>query len=487
MNTLLRIGDPLRTDAAHYDVLELIGRGAMGEVYRGRHATLDKQVAIKVLTPGGDTERFLREAQIAARVSSPHIVSVFDYHLLASGSAIIVMELVRGRSLGEEIELGCALPIDRLARYMRDAADGLQAASGVGIVHRDLKPSNLLIDETGRLRISDFGLARMDSSASTTAAGTLTKAGVIFGTPLYMAPEQAEDPHGADVRSDIYSYGATFYHAATGVPPFTAPGILGVLLKHKLETPAAPRARRAEIPSRVNDVIERCLAKAPLDRFQTFTQVHAALGDSRLSPWEEGFDPAVQHVVDRYRAERERILADVADGRELGYYRLPNNRVLLIRRGDIADAVADAIVSSDDESLSMGGGVSAALNARSGDVLRREVKKYGRVRQGGVVITSAGALRARFVLHGVTIEYRDSDVLLPSRDILLQIIAGCFYHADTLQLQTMAFPLIGTGAAGFSREICLDTIFQQLAKRLISSAHTVERVDIVLGGRRSAP
>ena len=480
-------GSPLSTSAASYDVLELVGRGAMGEVYRGRHAALNKEVAIKVLKADGDKDRFLREAQIAASVSSPHTVSVFDYHLLPDGSPIIIMEFVRGRSLADEIGAIRKLPLDALARYMRHAAEGLGAVSAVGIVHRDLKPSNLLIDQADRLRIADFGLARVDTHASGSPASTLTESGVVFGTPLYMAPEQAEDPHGADVRSDVYSYGATFYHAATGVPPFEAPSLLGVLLKHKLETPAAPRSRRADLPPRVNDVIERCLAKSPADRFQSFGHLQKALGDAGASPWEEGFDPVVQHVMALYTAERSRFWAGEGRAEELAHYRLPNDRVLRIVRGNIADAVADAIVSSDDESLSMGGGVSAALNSRSGDALRQEVKKFGRVRHGGVVVTGAGHLQARFVFHAVTIEYQRDAILLPSRDILLQIMAGCFYHADTLNVRHLAFPLLGTGSAGFPTEVCLDTMVAHLAKILAFGAHSVEQVTITLSGRvRSA-
>jgi O-acetyl-ADP-ribose deacetylase (regulator of RNase III) len=388
-------------------------------------------------------------------------------------------------AIGDEIAASGRVPLEALTRYMRHAADGLTTISSAGVVHRDIKPSKLLIDQAGRLRIADFGLARIDTSAATTGEWTLTAAGDMFGTPLYMAPEQAEDPHGADVRSDVYSYGATFYHAATGVPPFEAAGFLGVLLKHKLETPAAPRARRADLPPRLNDVIERCLAKSPVNRFQSFEQVQAALVETPLPPWENGLESAVQELFERYAADRDRLLGDGAQGGGLAEYRLPNDRVLRILRGNIADAAADAIISSDDESLSMGGGVSAALNSRSGDVLRHEVKKFGRVRHGGVVVTGAGQLKARFVLHAVSIEHREAGTLRPSRDILLQIIAGCFYHADTLNLRTLAFPLLGTGVGGFAPATCLDTMVAQLARALLRGAHSVERVDIVLRGARA--
>jgi O-acetyl-ADP-ribose deacetylase (regulator of RNase III)/tRNA A-37 threonylcarbamoyl transferase component Bud32 len=479
MTSPLSPGTPFRTSAASYDVLELIGHGGMGAVYRGRHAALNKEVAIKVLKADGDKQRFLREAQIAASVNSPHTVSVFDYHLLPDGSPIIIMEFVPGRSLADEIRLAHALPLEALGRFMHDAAAGLDAVSAVGIVHRDLKPSNLLIDRSDRVRIADFGLARADSPAAGSPVTQLTASGVVFGTPLYMSPEQAEDPHGTDVRSDIYSYGATFYHAATGVPPFEAPSLLGVLLKHKLETPAAPRSRRPDLSPRINDVIERCLAKSPADRFQSFKHVQLALGATGDSPWQEGLDPVVRELMARYARQRDAFWA--AEGvQELAAYRLPNGRLLRIARGNIADGRADAIVSSDDESLTMGGGVSAALNARSGDVLRHEVKKFGRVRHGGVVVTGAGQLEARFVLHAVTIEYQTGGVLLPSRDVLLQIMAGCFYHADTLNLQSLVFPLLGTGSGGFSPQICLDTMVAHLAKTLVFGAHSVSEVTITL-------
>ena len=137
-------------------------------------------------------------------------------------------------------------------------------------------------------------------------------------------------------------------------------------------------------------------------------------------------------------------------------------------------------MSSDDERLSMGGGVSRALNARSGYVLEAEARKYAHVRHGGVVVTSAGALRARFVFHAVTIEYQPRATLVPSRDIVLQILRGCFYHADTLGLRSLAFPLLGTGAAGLSESTCLDTMVGYLIKTLLLGTHGVNHVEIVL-------
>jgi O-acetyl-ADP-ribose deacetylase (regulator of RNase III) len=476
-----------------YELKSLVGRGGMGDVYRAYDFTLQRDVAIKVLQPGSNPERFLHEARIAARISSPHAVAVFNYRLLADGRAIIVMEFVEGRTVSDLIRDKGVLPVEDLVRYMDHAATGMTAAAEIGVVHRDLKPANMLVDRTGRLRVADFGIARLDRSEVETRASALTADGpALFGTPTYMAPEQAENPRGADVRSDVYSYGASFYHAATGVPPFDGPGALAVVLKHKLETPVSPQARRQDLPRRLNDVIERCLAKSPADRFQTFDEVRVALVDSDVSAWNETFDPVAQRFMQDYLNRRAEFWD--AGSSEVVTYHFPNGRTLHITRGNLADATADAIVSSADEMLTMGGGVAAALNSRSGFHLAAETRKYGRrVRHGGVVVTSAGKLNAKFVLHAITIgtnyepRFDVRTALLPSRDVLREIMKGCFYHADTLGLGSLAFPLLGTGAARFPPDVCLDTMMSFLIGALLYGAHTVQRVQIVLYSPQASP
>ena len=469
-----------------YEVFDLIGAGGMGEVYRAHDSTLDRDVAIKILNAGSNPERFLREARIAARISSPHVVSVFDYQVLADNRPIIVMECVRGQTLSELIRTNRVLPVEDIARYMDHAAMGMAAAAEFGVVHRDLKPGNMLVDRAGRLRVADFGIARFDRSTVDTHSPLTSDGPAVFGTPAYMAPEQAENPRGADVRSDVYSYGASFYHAATGVPPFDGPGPLAVLLKHKGEPLVAPQSRRPDLPRRLNDVVERCLAKSPADRFQSFEEVRTALVDSSVSPWNESFDPLAQRFMAEYLVQRARFWDTTAS--ELATYHFPNRRHLRITQGDIAEVAVDAIVSSDSEALTMEAGVSASLNRRSGFLVSTEAKKYGRVRHGGVVVTPAGKLNAKFVLHAVTIGIANHPsidvrtVLRPSRDILRQIMAGCFYHANTLGLTSLAFPLLGTGTGGLPRDVCLDAMMSFLIETLLYGAHTVENVQIVLYG-----
>lgn len=461
-----------------YEMLELLGKGGMGEVYRGRQKSLDRDVAIKVVRSASDDARFLREAKLAAKVRSPNAVTVFDFQLLPDGRAMLVMELVRGRSLDQVIDTEGPLNEAKTLDFMRDAARGMAAVSDVGIVHRDLKPSNLLIDESSSLRVADFGIARLQSSD---AENAITGTGIVVGTPHYMAPEQAEDPRSVDVRSDIYSFGATFYHAATGTLPFDAPSPLAVLVRHKLDPLVSPKARRPAIDRRISEIIERCMAKQPIDRFQTFEDVLAAVEQPARSPWAaETDEPIVLRFMEQYGSRRAAILksgSDAESGVLLRLY-LPQGRVLEIVRGDLARSRADAIVSSDDESLTMGGGVSGHLNVASGDVLRAQARMYERVRHGGVVVTGAGGLKAKYVFHAVTIDYLQDAILAPSRDVILQLMAGCFYHAQSLMVESIAFPLLGTGAGGLERDVALDTMVSASIRSLLHGAHGVERVSI---------
>lgn len=194
---------------------------------------------------------------------------------------MIVMEWVEGQNLGQRIwkASGHLLPEDEVMRFMRDACEGMLAAGNRGIVHRDLKPSNLLIDFQGRARVADFGLARghkIGDFCETLGPSTYTHQ--VMGTPHYMAPEQAEDPRNVDTRADIYSFGATFYHALTGKPPFEGPTDFSILCKAKYELLVSPRRLRPEISERVNDVLERTVDRTgksatvvPGERYPTWS------------------------------------------------------------------------------------------------------------------------------------------------------------------------------------------------------------------------
>jgi serine/threonine protein kinase len=449
----------------------------MGVVYRGRHRHLDRQVAIKVCMPDAQITRFQREAKILAAVRSPHVVPVHDFDLLPDGRALLVMDWIAGQDLGKLLR-GCSgpMPETRVLPWMEQVCQGMQTAADEGIVHRDLKPSNILIDEKNQAHVADFGLAR------SIQAGQLTFCGGIMGTPHYMAPEQAEDPRCADTRADIYSFGATFYHVLTGKPPFDGDTAFSVLFKHKTEPLIAPKARNPSLSKPLNDFLERCLAKAPQERFATFRDVARHLMPSEQnSPWDAPDDSDLTHLLKVFRSRRGIYLeGDPKALPEPDFYPLSDERVISIGFGNLVDQKVDAVVSSDDEMLSMGGGVSGQLLWSAGAVLAEEARRFVPVRPGRAVVTTAGRLPVRFVLHGVVMGSLKDEWVNPSRDLLNEIMESCFYHADTLGLRSLAFPLLGTGAGRFPKDLCLDTMFRFLARKLTRGLTTVQFVQLIL-------
>jgi O-acetyl-ADP-ribose deacetylase (regulator of RNase III) len=476
--------------ASRYELLAEVGRGATGVVYRARHRTLGKPVAVKVLLPGRSTERFLREAKLLAAVNSPHVVAVHDFDVLPDGSPMLCMDWIEGQDLHQVLRAhGGRLTEEVALLWMRQVCQGMQAAADQGVIHRDLKPSNILIDTGARARVADFGLARGPEPP-----GDLSSTGVVMGTPHYMAPEQAEDPRGVDTRADIYSFGATFYHALTGAPPFDGPTAFSILFRHKTEPLISPAARNPEISPRTSDLLERCLAKSPGARFQSFAEILLQLAPAPTapSPWDVSDDAELAPYVARYRTRRGLYL-DVAEGRSGGgatpgsealgapdVYQFPGGRSLVVLRGNIVDQDVDAIVSSADHLLSMDYGVQKAIRDPAGPEVYEQARRYVPVRPGRAVVTSGGRLRARFVFHGVTQGVHRDRMVPPSRDLIAEIMASCFYHADTLDVRSIAFPLLGTGAGGFSKDVCLDAMCRFLARLLFRGLTCVQEVRIVL-------
>jgi serine/threonine protein kinase len=462
-----------------YLVLEAIGAGAMGVVYKAWQTRLGRNVAIKVIAPDAPKARFRREARLIARIRSPHVVSVHDYVECDDGRGLLVMDFIDGFDLRTAMEMeGGRLAEDVALPMMRQVCEGMMAAAEVGIIHRDLKPANILIDRRARALVADFGLAREDAGLS-----DLSRSDHVMGTPLYMAPEQAEDPRGVDVRADIYSFGATFYHALTGVPPFDGASPFAILFKHKTEPLIPPRSRNPEISERTSELIERCLAKSSADRFPSFgdlfRQLHAT--SSVPSPWIMAEDPLLEGYLERYRANRDAYLSGDPPLPPHGEsYAFPRGRVIRILRGNIIDQRVDALVSSTTASLTMDYGVSLALRNAAGNTVPIEAGRFARVRPGRAVVTSAGRLPARFIFHGVTMGFSSQQWIMPSRDLLAEILASCFYHADTFQIRSIAFPLLGTGAGGFPMDVCLDTTFQFLARTFLHGLTSVEEARIVV-------
>jgi Tol biopolymer transport system component/predicted Ser/Thr protein kinase len=268
---------------SHYEVLERIGEGGMGVVYKARDTLLGRLVALKTLPSGeaADPERrarLLREARAASALHHPNIVDVYDL-LHQEGSDVIVMELVTGRTLDRAV---AGKSLREVLGYARQIADALAKAHAAGIVHRDLKPSNVMVDECGTVRILDFGLARLgvpvgtvdfgSASARPTAEATGTAEGRIVGTLAYMSPEQAEGKK-ADARSDVFSFGAVLYEMVTGRTAFRGDSAAATLAAVLERDPPPPRELVPGLPADLEKLVQRCLRKDPAKRFQSMGDV----------------------------------------------------------------------------------------------------------------------------------------------------------------------------------------------------------------------
>ncbi len=285
-----------------YEVVEFLGRGGMGLVLKARDPSLDRMVAIKVLTPAlahGATarRRFAREAKAVAAVGNEHIVAIHAVDEFR-GLPYLVMQYVPGRSLQDRLDASGPLEIKEILRIGTQAARALAAAHAQGVVHRDIKPANILLENCiERVKLTDFGLARAIDDAS------VTQSGVIAGTPQYMAPEQARgEPVAAG--ADLFSLGAVLYAMAAGRPPFRGDSAMAVL-KRVCEIPHRPvRELNPDVPGWLEALIDRLLAKDPADRFQTATEVADFLEKGLAHLQQPAMvPPPVVPVVNRHSAQ----------------------------------------------------------------------------------------------------------------------------------------------------------------------------------------
>jgi serine/threonine-protein kinase len=245
-----------------YELLEVIGRGGMGIVYRAQQVSLNREVAIKMILKDRlatiqDRQRFFAEAKATAKLDHPGIVPVFDVGEI-DGRPYFAMKFLRGRTLSELI-LSESLSQRQAAKYMEQICRAVHFAHEYGIVHRDIKPSNILIDESGNAKLTDFGLAKQ-----TDGAESLTRTGVVLGTPNYMSPEQASGRMGTiGPASDVYSLGAVLYHALTGRPPLVANSPVDLMLKVLEQDPTPPRMVNPRLDRDLEMIVVRCLQKPP--------------------------------------------------------------------------------------------------------------------------------------------------------------------------------------------------------------------------------
>ncbi len=256
-----------------YQVVRKLGAGGMANVYLAEDQELGRRVAIKILNDrhAGDdqfVERFRREAKNAAALSHPNIVSIYDRGE-AEGTYYIAMEFLDGRSLKELIVGRGPAPVTVSVEYARQILQALRFAHRHGIVHRDIKPHNVLVDAEGRVKVTDFGIARAGTSQ-------MTEAGSIVGTAQYLSPEQARGA-AVDQRSDVYSLGIVLYELLTGTLPFNGDTPVEIAMKHLSTVPEPPSTRRPDVPRDLDLIVMRALAKDPADRYQSAEEMDADL------------------------------------------------------------------------------------------------------------------------------------------------------------------------------------------------------------------
>lgn len=271
--------------AGRYEVLELIGRGGMAEVYLGRDKRLSRTVAIKLLRSDIAEDptfqaRFRREAQSAAALNHPAIVGVYDFGeevvTRADGSTqtvpYLVMEYVQGHTVRELLSEGEAVPIDEAGEIVSGVLQALGYSHRNGIVHRDIKPGNIMLTNTGEVKVMDFGIAR----AIEDSAVTVTQTHAVVGTAQYLSPEQARG-EVVDARSDIYSCGCLLYELLTGRPPFKGDSAVAIAYQHVRELPVPPSQIAPDVPESMDRVVMKALAKHREDRYQNADQMRADL------------------------------------------------------------------------------------------------------------------------------------------------------------------------------------------------------------------
>jgi serine/threonine-protein kinase len=347
-----------RTDGftlGQYRILDRIGRGGMGRVFKAEHQTMNRVVALKVLAPDlMKTERarvlFQREVRATAKLVHPNIVTAYDAN--QSGDRhYLVMEYVDGPNLHELVKERGPLPVGQACEFIRQAALGLQFAHGLGMVHRDIKPANLLVHRGPGLqcvvKVLDFGLARLHEPAPQAEAGQDSVPAIeqqVMGTPDYLSPEQGRNLHRVDIRSDLYSLGCTFYYLLTADVPFPGGTTLEKLVRHGSEQPRPVTELRPEVPLAVAALVARLMAKRPEDRFQTPAELAAVLApfaehstdslptltvtqevaapDSGDSPWANIFDDDSDAPVNTDPADFSLTPVNTPRGRRSSGFRL---------------------------------------------------------------------------------------------------------------------------------------------------------------------
>jgi eukaryotic-like serine/threonine-protein kinase len=338
------------TLGGRYRVERELGRGGMAKVFLGTDTVLGRTVAVKVLAPqfaddDGFVMRFRREAQAAASIGHPHIVSVFDTGS-DDGVHFIVMEYVEGRTLAEFLAGGGRILPDRAIDIAMDVCGALEAAHAQGVIHRDIKPGNIMLNPRGEVKVTDFGIARV-----TATADTIEQTAAILGTASYLSPEQAQG-QPVDGRSDIYSLGCVLYEMVTGRPPFLGDSPVAVASKQVLEQPTQPSRLNSDVTADLDAVILRALAKNPENRYQSAEEMRADLERAKrgLPVDATPLLPAgATQVLDRPPAHATEVLPPTEPERRTNWVPIVVTLVLIALLGALLWFLAVNVLNNDDQ------------------------------------------------------------------------------------------------------------------------------------------
>ena len=299
--------------AEKFEILDLLGEGAMGRIYRARHIALDREIAIKVLHKhlGGEdrvAKRFHREAKAASRLAHPNSVHIIDFGRTPDGILYIAMELLEGEDLQTILDHDHPLSPERIGGILVPALRAVEEAHRAGVIHRDLKPDNIIVweDRTGRehVKVCDFGIAKILDPRE---GNSITVDGFVCGTPQYMAPEQARGDE-IDHRVDVYAAGVVLYQMLVGKVPFGGDTALGIITKHLTDTAVPPHVRAPElgIPKSLEDIVTRAMSKDPAQRYQSAGEMADAIEAAVKALGDEAKERLGQGPFDAARTKRER-------------------------------------------------------------------------------------------------------------------------------------------------------------------------------------
>jgi eukaryotic-like serine/threonine-protein kinase len=338
------------TLGGRYRVERELGRGGMAKVFLGTDTVLGRTVAVKVLAPqfaddDGFVQRFRREAQAAASIGHPHIVSVFDTGS-DDGVHYIVMEYVEGRTLAEFLAGGGRILPDRAIDIAMDVCQALEAAHAQGVIHRDIKPGNIMLNPRGEVKVTDFGIARV-----TTTADTVAQTAAILGTASYLSPEQAQG-QPVDARSDLYSLGCVVYEMVTGRPPFLGDSPVAVASKQVLEQPVPPSKLNSDVTPDLDAVILRALAKNPANRYQSAEEMRADLERAKRGLPVDAtplLAAGATQVLDRPPAQATQVLPPSEPERRTNWVPIVVTLVLIALLGGLLWFLASTLLDDDPQ------------------------------------------------------------------------------------------------------------------------------------------